>query len=90
MIKVFSLVVVLLAVGQLLVTNELASLGQSVGELDDRIEAAREVHELLGQEVASASSLLAIEEKAKELGFVEPTKTSYVTLSDLPLALGRQ
>ncbi len=80
--------VVMLVVLQVVVTNELAGMGQNVTNIESQIEAVTTQNELLRQQVASSSSLLLIEEKAKEQGFSEPTTTSYLPLDRLPLALG--
>ncbi len=81
--------VIILAAGQIWITNELAGLGASVHDVDVRIEAIKEENALLTQQVASASSLLLIEQKAREMGFVDPDKSSFLLLSDLPLAFGQ-
>lgn len=60
--------VVLLVVVELLVTNELAGFGKKVAEADRSIEAVSEENQLLSEKIASLSSLLIIDQKARELG----------------------
>lgn len=80
----------LLILVQIFLTNELAGQGGKAGEIDARISLLEEENERLTQEVASASSLLRIEEKAREMGFVEASKTSYLFVGDLPIAFGQK
>lgn len=68
-LRLLPLAVVGLILVELVVANELAGLGQSTYEIDRKIENLREENELLGQEIASASALLTIEEKARAMGF---------------------
>lgn len=67
--------------------NQLAGGGRSVSAIDSTIEELQEKNARLEQQVASASSLLFIEQKAKESGFVEPRVSSYIDLGTLPIAL---
>lgn len=62
------ILVVLLVVVELLVTNELAGFGRKVAEADRFIEAVSEENQLLSEKIASLSSLLIIDQKARELG----------------------
>lgn len=68
-IRFLPLVAVLLLVVEILVTNELAGFGKKVTEADRAIDTLKEENQLLQEKVASFSSLLAIEEKARALGF---------------------
>lgn len=86
-LRLLPAVVVALAVLQVAMINELAGLGRSVSILDAKIDSARASNELLVQKVASSSSLLAIEVKARENGFIEPTQSSYISFGNLPIAL---
>lgn len=63
------IVAILLLVVEMLVTNELAGFGKKVAETDRAIDALREENQLLQEKVASLSSLVTIEEKARVLGF---------------------
>lgn len=89
-LKSLPLLVVILVVFQVGVTNELAGMGQNVTDIESQVEAVTVQNELLRQQVASASSLLLIEQKAKEQGLTEPKATSYLSLDPLPLALSSQ
>lgn len=62
------ILVALLVVVQLLVTNELAGFGRKVAEVDRSIEAVSEENQLLSEKIASLSSLIIIDQKARELG----------------------
>ncbi len=89
-LKSLPLVVFILVIVQVVVTNQLAGLGADVTDIETRIEATVAENEILRQQVASASSLLLIEQKAKEQGLTEPQATSYLSLDPLPLALSSQ
>ncbi len=60
---------VILLVVEILVTNQLVGFGRKVHEVDRAIETVKEENQLLQERVASLSSLLTIEEKARALGF---------------------
>jgi hypothetical protein len=63
--------------------------GRTLFAIDSMIGSLEKENNLLEQRVASASSLIAIEVKAKEIGFREPTKSQYLTIvpDELPMAL---
>ena len=76
-IRFVPLIVVLLLVVEILVTNELAGFGRKVGDANRAIDALKEENQLLQEKVASLSSLLSVEEKARALGFTTiPTVVS--------------
>ena len=79
----------MLSLSVVYVGNELASMGTRVGAMDKKIYDLREQNEALGEKVASFSSLLVVESQAKILGFVEPSKQSYLILTtyQLPVAM---
>ncbi len=80
---------VTLIVVQVVVSNELATMGKSMGRLDLAVNDARDVHAELETEVASASSLMTLHDRALILGFREPTPSQIVALSpELPVAFG--
>lgn len=81
------LALVLLVV-ELIVSNELAGLGQRLAHIDIALTQARQERETLITQVASASSLFAIQAKADELGFRPPTKDQVISLGTdrLPVA----
>ncbi len=90
LLKSLPLFVIALVVVQVVISNYLATLGQSLGDIDTKIESLQGTNALLESEVASASSLLTISAKAKERGFIKPTAASFVVLGGaLPLALGK-
>lgn len=60
------------------VTNYLAGKGREVGGIDRQIVVLQEENERLAQQVASTSSLLAVSERARALGFIEPVH--YMTI----------
>ncbi len=75
--RIIGLIVVLLLVVEILVTNELAGFGRKVGGANRAIDALKEENQLLQEKVASLSSLLTVEEKARALGFTTtPTVVS--------------
>lgn len=76
---------VFLIVAELLVTNELAGLGKRVQQTDIAIDSYREENDILRQRVASASSLLTIENKARLMGFTESPK--YIVIGKEEFAL---
>jgi len=83
------LVIVILLVVKIVATNTLASFGERVRTVDAKISRIAEENELLSQQVASASALVAIAARAGELGFIEPTKSQMMTMEidQFPVAL---
>lgn len=81
---------IILVVLQVVVSNELAALGKRLGKLDQEVRLEADMHEALSTEVASASSLLVIRERAQAQGFVDPTPKQVISLSlEVPVALNR-
>lgn len=79
---------VILLVFQVIVSNELATLGKKLGQLDVDVRIVSDTRESLAIEVASASSLMALREKAMAVGFMEPTTKQIMNLSlQVPVAL---
>ncbi|MBI5619716.1 hypothetical protein HY950_02025 [Candidatus Gottesmanbacteria bacterium] len=72
---------------EFLLTNHLASLGREVRIIDEHISQVREENERLVQDVASASSLLTVTERAKELGFMESAEYLTIGTNQFPFAL---
>jgi len=83
--------VILLIVAQLVWSNTLVVGGKEVRGIDLAIAELRQENERLAANVASASSLLTISVKSKDMGFVEPTKGQFVMIGSeiLPVALAR-
>ncbi|MBI3956336.1 hypothetical protein HY339_03700 [Candidatus Gottesmanbacteria bacterium] len=77
-IRLLPIVAVVLLVVEILVTNELAGFGKKVAQTDRAIDTLKEENQLLQEKVASLSSLLTIEEKARVLGFT--TTSAVVTI----------
>ncbi len=79
---------VVLLVFQVIISNQLATLGKKLGQLDTDVRLVADTRETLAIEVASASSLLALRERAMAEGFVEPTSKQIMNLSlQVPVAL---
>lgn len=68
-LRFLPIIAILLLVVEMLVTNELAGFGKKVAQTERAIDTLKEANQLLGEKVASLSSLLTIEEKAYALGF---------------------
>lgn len=87
-IRSLPLIVVILGVVEIILTNQLAGSGKAVRMVDLTVDEIRQQNELLEQRVASASSLMTIASRAQEMGFVEPTKSQYLTIApqELPVA----
>ncbi|MBI3577736.1 hypothetical protein HY086_06895 [Candidatus Gottesmanbacteria bacterium] len=81
------LVAIVLVVVQLVVSNALAGAGKNTQSLDQAIEDIKAQNQLLRQELAVQTSLIAIETKAKELGFTSAAST--VTLAPSDVAYNR-
>lgn len=71
-----------LIVFQLFLTNELASFGEKILEIDAKIESLSDDNLRLESQVASASSLLTIETKAFELGFKKSSSVIHLDQFD--------
>lgn len=85
---ILPVIALVLLVLQLVVANDLAIAGQSVGKLDERIADMKKQNELLAVKVASASSLTTISNQALALGFKAPEAASVLSLSpQAPVAL---
>jgi cell division protein FtsL len=72
---------IFLVVTQVIVSNELATLGKKLGKLDTDISFANDMHEALATEVASASSMIALKDRAIAAGFHAPTKDQVMAIS---------
>lgn len=77
------LIAVVLA--EFMVTNYLAGKGALAGSIDRQIGVLQEENERLAQQVASASSLLNVSERARALGFIEPAQ--YMTIAPSPFTV---
>lgn len=88
-IRLLPVIAIFLLGVEIIVANELAGLGKTLGNIDSEIAKESAVNEMLATRVASSSSLLTIREKAQALGFREPTAKQLLTLnpSELPVAI---
>lgn len=88
--KSIPVIVGILIVTEIIWSNTLVGTGREVSKADLRIAELRQENERLETQVASASSLLAVSVKAKEMGFQEPSASQFVMIaSDLPVAFTR-
>jgi hypothetical protein len=80
--------VILLIIVEIILTNQTAGSGKVAHSVDISIDVLRQENELLAEQVASASSLMTISAKAKEMGLREAAGTQYLTIApqDLPVA----
>jgi hypothetical protein len=88
-IRISPIIAAILIVFEIILTNQLVGGGRMVRTTDMAIDTLRSENALLEQKVASASSLATVTVKAQEQGFVEPSKSQFLTLStsELPVAL---
>lgn len=88
MYGVVPLLALVLVITQVVVSNELAKLGKGLGKLNTDIVVQQELRADLSTQVASASSLFALRERAVAMGFLEPGQSQIISLSpDVPVAL---
>ncbi|MEK7060680.1 MAG: hypothetical protein AAB937_00405 [Patescibacteria group bacterium] len=79
---------VALVIYQIVISNELATLGKDLGRLNTELSTQNDIHELLATEVASTSSFLVMRSRAESLGFKPPLKDQIIALSvESPVAL---
>lgn len=76
----------ILLVFQVVASNRLATVGMSIAQAELDINELTQENNDLRQEIASASALLTIREKAKAFGFTKTTQPVYYH-KDLPVAL---
>jgi cell division protein FtsB len=73
-------VIILLAVFQFILSNDLASVGAAVEKMDTSAESTKEENQILERQIATLRSLDRIEAKAKENGFIKAT--TFLTITD--------
>lgn len=80
----------LLVAIEILATTQLAGSGQEMRTIEQRIAVVKQENEILAQEVASASSLLTVSVRAKELGMVDVAPKQIIPLGPgtIRVALG--
>ncbi len=88
LIAVCMSITILLIFAQVFISNRFVTSGMTVVELEKERAQYVEQNERLMQKIASASSLLTIEQKAITMGFQKGTKFVSIS-SDLPVALDR-
>lgn len=76
-----------LVVGQLIVTNNLASTAHNMREFDATISKVSEKNDQIAQQIASASALQTISEKAQVLGFRLSKTSDFISLGQNEVAL---
>lgn len=85
---VLPVVAIILVVSQVVVSNELATLGKRLGQIESELRIESDVRESLEIQIASTSSLLTLRDRALTLGFIEPTSKQILNLSrEVPVAL---
>lgn len=72
--------IIVLSVFQFILSNELASVGATVEEMDQHAEITKEENQILTRQVSVFRSLDTIETKAKENGFIKAA--TYLTITD--------
>jgi hypothetical protein len=79
---------IFLAIVELILSNQFVGSGKTIRSTDIAIDMVRSENARLEQQVASFSSLMTVEIRAKALGFVETRQAQYVTLvpEQLPVA----
>jgi hypothetical protein len=84
-----SITACLLAVSEILIINRYAVKAEEVQKADIQTRKLHTQNDILLMNIASASSLLTISQEAKLAGFVEPTKSQYMTMipDNLPVAI---
>ncbi len=79
----------ILMVFQVVVSNQLGTLGKQLGQIEGEILVERDIQQVLETQVASQSALLSVRERAINLGFIEPSGKQIVNLTpEVPVAYG--
>ncbi len=79
------LIAALLIVLELIVSNELAGFGQKTLTIDSTLSTLRQENSDLQENIASASALAVVEEKARAIGF--GTASNIITIGFPDVAL---
>jgi len=75
-----------LALGQLVVSHYLATMGEKLSLLEAKANQLERENQILEEEIKASGSLSKISLRAKELGFVKTTAVLHLT-PQLPVAL---
>lgn len=84
-LKVLFSALIFLGLVQVMISNQLATAGEKLTQLDREIKALEEENGSLRKEIAVSSSLTTIAEKAEEDGFLKAE--SFLYLVEEPFAL---
>ncbi len=90
LLSLLPFVAIFLVIIAIMLTNHLATSGAEIRDIDAAIEHVEHQNDLLRQEVASASSLRSISQRASQMGFVEALDASKFVIirsHELPVAL---
>ena len=85
--NVMPILAMILLVVQIVMANQLASLGKRLEKLDYEIWTKQETNEDLTIQVASVSSLLSLRTRAQAVGFHEPNQSQIIPLISDPVAI---
>lgn len=69
----------LLLVGQVVVSNSLATKGYEITQVEREIYELRAENNLFEEQIASSSSLLTVRQKSEKLGFTKTAKPVFLT-----------
>ncbi len=83
--KILPVVTIVLIVIEIFATNELVGVGRTIRDVDTAIDVTQEENDNLSHQVASASALWVIEEKANAMGYKKPSQ--YVSIGGETVAL---
>lgn len=78
--------ILILALGQLVISHYLATLGGRLHELEAKAAQLEEENRILAEEISKYGSLAKIAQKAQELGFTRTTAVLHL-IPQIPVAL---
>ena len=77
--KLLGVFILLLLVVQIIVSNRLANFGSHLSQVENEISTLTEANQQLEEKIASSSSLMAVADKAKQLGFTKNMTPVYLS-----------
>jgi len=77
--KILISILIFLGLFQVVVSNQLATAGEKLTQIDEKIRGLENENERLKREIAISSSLTTIAEKAEEIGFLKVENFLYLT-----------
>lgn len=83
---ILSGVVYVLLVLQVVISNRLAVTGKHISQIEEDLSQTQKENTLLRERIASASSLLTLKSKVKDMGFEKQIEPIYLS-DELPIAL---